>query len=187
RTRKPAMIAETRTTKALRNVVFALTLTLTGATSMTNSSVAQAQTSSPTTTGVMVILTVKAGVAREQVMAVMPAEIRATVQLYLSGRIREWYSRRWSRSCLLAGCEGCRRGARDHGRPSAGQGKFHGSRVHCGRSTLAAPLAHGQSLSWTKSVRLTWSTVHDHRSVSAAMVPSRAAWRSLLWSAPLTA
>jgi hypothetical protein len=48
---------------------------------MTNSSVAQAQTSSPTTTGVMVILTVKAGVAREQVMAVMPAEIRATVQL----------------------------------------------------------------------------------------------------------
>jgi hypothetical protein len=87
------MIAETRTTKALRNVVFALTLTLTGATSMTNSSVAQAQTSSPTTTGVMVILTVKAGVAREQVMAVMPAEIRATVQLYLNGRIREWYSR----------------------------------------------------------------------------------------------
>jgi hypothetical protein len=49
------MIAETRTTKALRNVVFALTLTLTGATSMTNSSVAQGQTSSPTTTGVMVI------------------------------------------------------------------------------------------------------------------------------------
>ena len=54
------MIAETRTTKAVRSVVFALTLTLTGATSMTNSSVAQAQTSSPTTTGVMVILTVKA-------------------------------------------------------------------------------------------------------------------------------
>ena len=60
---------------------------------MTNSSVAQAQTSLPTTTGVMVILTVKTGVAREQVMAVMPAEIRATVQLYLNGKIREWYSR----------------------------------------------------------------------------------------------
>ena len=87
------MIAENRTMKALRNVVFPLTLTLIGATSMTNSSVAQAQTSSPTITGVMVILTVKAGVAREQVMAVMPAEIRATVQLYLNGRIREWYSR----------------------------------------------------------------------------------------------
>jgi hypothetical protein len=87
------MIAETRTMKALRNVVVAFTLTLTGATSMTNSSIAQAQAISPITTGVMVILTVKAHVTREQVMAVMPAEIRQTVQLYLNGKIREWYSR----------------------------------------------------------------------------------------------
>jgi hypothetical protein len=79
--------------KALRDVMFALTLTLIGATSMTNSSAAQAQAPSPTTTGVLVILTVKAGVTREQVMAVMPAEIRETVQLYLNGKIREWYSR----------------------------------------------------------------------------------------------
>jgi hypothetical protein len=81
--------------KALRNVVFALTLTCTltliGATSMSNTSVAQ--TVSPTTTGVLVILTVKAGVTREQVMAVMPAEVRETVQLYLNGKIREWYAR----------------------------------------------------------------------------------------------
>ena len=87
------MIAETRTINALRNVVFALTLTLIGTTSMTNSSVAQAQAAAPTATGVFVILTVKAGVTREQVMAVMPAEVRETVQLYLSGKIREWYSR----------------------------------------------------------------------------------------------
>ena len=66
---------------------------------MTNPSVAQAQAQaqaqafSPTTTGVIVILTVKAGVTREQVMAIMPAEIRETVQLYLNGKIREWYSR----------------------------------------------------------------------------------------------
>ena len=79
--------------KALRKVVFALTLTLTGATSMTSTSAAQAQALSPTTTGVIVILTVKAGVTREQVMAIMPAEIRETVQLYLNGKIREWYSR----------------------------------------------------------------------------------------------
>jgi hypothetical protein len=79
--------------KAIRNVAFAFTLTLIGAISMTNSAVAQTQTSAPTTTGVMVILTAKAGVTREQVMAVMPAEIRETVQLYLSGKIREWYSR----------------------------------------------------------------------------------------------
>jgi len=87
------MIAEARTMKALRTAVFALTLTLTGATSMTSTSAAQAQALSPTTTGVIVILTVKAGVTREQVMAVMPAEIRETVQLYLNGKIREWYSR----------------------------------------------------------------------------------------------
>jgi len=60
---------------------------------MTHPSTVQAQATSPTTTGVMVILTVKAGVTREQVMAVMPDEIRQTVQLYLNGKIREWYSR----------------------------------------------------------------------------------------------
>ena len=68
---------------------------------MVHSSVAQAQAISPTTTGVMVILTVKAGVTREQVMAVMPAEIRQTVQLYLNGRIREWYSRGDGRGVIL--------------------------------------------------------------------------------------
>ena len=87
------MIAETRMTKAPRDVVFALTLTLLGAASISNSSAAQAQTFPPAATGVIVMLTVKAGVTREQVMAVMPAEVRATVQLYLNGKIREWYSR----------------------------------------------------------------------------------------------
>jgi hypothetical protein len=93
------MIAETRTAKALR--AFVLTLALMGATSIANSSAAQAQTVSPTATGVMVILTVKAAVTREQVMAVMPAEIRATVQLYLDGKIREWYSRSDGRGVVL--------------------------------------------------------------------------------------
>ena len=79
--------------KAIRNVVLALTLTLTGATFMAHPSVAQAQATTPAITGVMVILTVKPGITREQVMAVMPAEIRETVQLYLNGKIREWYSR----------------------------------------------------------------------------------------------
>jgi|SRR5262245_48314987 len=87
--------------KPIRNVVLALTLTLKGATSMTHSSVAQAQATSPTTTAVMVILTVKAGVTRERVMAVMPAEIRQTVQLYLNGQIREWYSRGDGRGVVL--------------------------------------------------------------------------------------
>jgi hypothetical protein len=87
--------------KAIRNVVLALTLTLTGVTSMTQPSIAQAQAIAPTTTGVMVILTVKTGVTREQVMAVMPAEIRQTVQLYLGGKIREWYSRGDGRGVIL--------------------------------------------------------------------------------------
>lgn len=47
----------------------------------------------PTTTEVMVILTAKQGVTRQQIMAVMPNEIRATVKLYLDGKIRQWYSR----------------------------------------------------------------------------------------------
>ena len=47
----------------------------------------------PKTTEVPVIQTAKQGVTPEQVMAVMPAEIRATVKLYFDGKIRQWYSR----------------------------------------------------------------------------------------------
>src|SRR6516225_474606 len=47
----------------------------------------------PKTTEVLVILTPKPGVTTQQIMAVIPEEIRATVQLYLSGKIRQWYSR----------------------------------------------------------------------------------------------
>jgi len=47
----------------------------------------------PKTTGVLVIETPKQGVTFQQVMAVIPLEVRATVQLYLEGKIREWYSR----------------------------------------------------------------------------------------------
>jgi hypothetical protein len=47
----------------------------------------------PKTTDVMAILTVKQGVTRQQIMAVMPDEIRETVKLYLDGKIRQWYSR----------------------------------------------------------------------------------------------
>ncbi|TWC00424.1 muconolactone delta-isomerase [Bradyrhizobium macuxiense] len=81
--------------KPIRHTLLALTLTLTGLTTMTTPSPAQAQAqaTSTITTGVMVILTVKPGVTRDQVMAVMPDEIRQTVQLYLNGKVREWYSR----------------------------------------------------------------------------------------------
>jgi hypothetical protein len=53
----------------------------------------QSPSHEPKTTGVLVLLTAKPGVTREQVMKIMPAEIRATVRLYLDGTIRQWYSR----------------------------------------------------------------------------------------------
>src|SRR6476469_9470064 len=50
----------------------------------------------PKTTEVLVIQTAKRGVTPQQIqqiMALMPAEIRATVKLYFDGKIRQWYSR----------------------------------------------------------------------------------------------
>ena len=47
----------------------------------------------PKTTEVLVIQTAKQGVTPQQIMAVIPSEIRATVKLYLDGKIRQWYSR----------------------------------------------------------------------------------------------
>ena len=65
-------------------------------------SVAQSQSSAgsgvpsvaiPKTTAVLVIETPKQGVTPQQIMALIPDEIQATVKLYLDGKIREWYSR----------------------------------------------------------------------------------------------
>jgi len=66
---------------------------------MTDQSHARASTS--TTTGVFALLKAKPGVTRERVMAIMPAEIRATVQLYLEGKIREWYAREDGRGAIF--------------------------------------------------------------------------------------
>jgi hypothetical protein len=67
---------------------------------MTNPSTEQAS-DVPPTTGVIAILTVKPGVTRERVMAVMPAEVRQTTQLYLNGKIRQWYSRSDGRGAVF--------------------------------------------------------------------------------------
>lgn len=96
-----AMNEDTNPTKAIRNAGAALTLTLAGLAATAHPSAAQAQVTSPAITGVMVIVGVKEGITRERVMAVMPAEIRQTVQLYLEGRIREWYSRGDGRGVIL--------------------------------------------------------------------------------------
>jgi hypothetical protein len=55
----------------------------------------------PKTTEVMVVLTAKQGISREQIMKVMPDEIRATVKLYLDGKVHQWYSRGDGRGVIL--------------------------------------------------------------------------------------
>ena len=47
----------------------------------------------PKTTEVLVIESPRQGVTPQQIIAVIPEGIRATVKLYLDGKIRQWYSR----------------------------------------------------------------------------------------------
>ncbi|HKB90189.1 MAG TPA: hypothetical protein VKC60_06700 [Opitutaceae bacterium] len=52
------------------------------------------QAPAPTpTTRVLASLSVKADIPRDQVMKVLPDEVRDTVKLYLAGKIDQWYSR----------------------------------------------------------------------------------------------
>src|SRR4029079_19685539 len=55
----------------------------------------------PRTTEVMVILTARKGVNREQIVQIMPSEVGATLRLYLEGKIRHWYSRGDGRGVIL--------------------------------------------------------------------------------------
>jgi len=45
----------------------------------------------PKTTDVLVLMTLKAGVPREELAKVLPSEVRATVRLYLDGKLRQWF------------------------------------------------------------------------------------------------
>jgi hypothetical protein len=47
----------------------------------------------PKTTDVLVLMTQKTGVPREEFAKVLPSEVRATVRLYLDGRLRQWFQR----------------------------------------------------------------------------------------------
>ncbi len=47
----------------------------------------------PKTTDVLVQMTVKAGVSREETAKVLPSEVRATVRAYLDGKLRQWFQR----------------------------------------------------------------------------------------------
>lgn len=53
---------------------------------------AQVQPAAPVT-AVLTILTVRSNIDRAQVTKILPAEVRATVKLYLDGKIQQWYAR----------------------------------------------------------------------------------------------
>jgi hypothetical protein len=53
------------------------------------------------TNEVMVLMTAKAGVQREQLLKLAPEEVRATVRLYLEGHISQWYSRSDGKGVIL--------------------------------------------------------------------------------------
>ncbi|MCU1238610.1 MAG: hypothetical protein JWP63_6577 [Candidatus Solibacter sp.] len=47
----------------------------------------------PKPTHVLATLSLKPGITRDQLTPVMPSEVRDTVNLYLEGKIEQWYSR----------------------------------------------------------------------------------------------
>ena len=53
------------------------------------------------TTQVMVIMNARADVTFDQIKPFVPAEITATVKLYLEGKIRQWYSRANGRGAVF--------------------------------------------------------------------------------------
>ena len=71
------------------------TLALAGLIPLTSAQLLHAQPPTPPkTTDVLVLMTVKPGVPREDLASVLPSEVRATVRLYLDGKIRQWFQRR---------------------------------------------------------------------------------------------
>src|ERR1051326_7673424 len=79
----------------------------------------------------MVIMTAKDGVTRQQIMNVMPAELRATVKLYLDGKIPSVVlERRRERGDPSVRREDRRRSSRGHRRDAVVEGTPRGPRVH---------------------------------------------------------
>src|SRR5215831_20133879 len=57
-----------------------------------NSGYAQPMTTSTPTTKILAIGTINPGVDPAKVFAILPNEVRDTVDLYLNGKIDQWYS-----------------------------------------------------------------------------------------------
>ena len=73
----------------LKKLWIASTLLLAGAAGLP----AQAPPPPSPVTGVLAISKTPPGVSGEDLMKVFPEEVRATVRLYLQGKIKQWYSR----------------------------------------------------------------------------------------------
>jgi len=117
---------------------------------MTDQSHTQPQTFTSTTTGVFALLKAKPGVTRERVMAIMPAEIRATVQLYLDGKIREWYAREDGKGAVfLLNTRNVAEAESIMESLPLAQEKLPGSRVHSSRPAGADTSAIGEPVSQT--------------------------------------
>jgi hypothetical protein len=70
------------------------TLALSGLIPMMSVAEIQAQPPAPPkTTDVLVLMTLKSGAPREELAKVLPSEVRATVRLYLNGKLRQWFQR----------------------------------------------------------------------------------------------
>ena len=93
----------------------------------------------PKITAVLTILSPKPGVTPEQVMKIMPAEIRATVPLYLDGKIQQWFTRGDGRGVIfILDCKDVAEARALIESSASLEGKPHGGAVHSGRATLAA-------------------------------------------------
>jgi len=75
-----------------RRLIFALAAIVLPSLLSVPSASAQAPSTGPTT-AVLVSLTVKPGIERQQVTQLMPEEVKETVKLYLNGKIQQWYAR----------------------------------------------------------------------------------------------
>jgi hypothetical protein len=62
---------------------------------------ASAQPPAPPTTAVLVNLTIKPDADRAQLPKTMPDEVRATLKLYLDGKIQQWYARADGRGVMF--------------------------------------------------------------------------------------
>ena len=66
-----------------------------------NSGYAQPMTTSTPTTKILAIGTINPGVDPAKVFAILPNEVRDTVDLYLNGKIDQWYSQQEGRGVVF--------------------------------------------------------------------------------------